>query len=258
MLEKGQKLIVVNLTINDKQIQAEEGKVIIEVARENGIDIPTLCYDEAVSSYGACRLCLVEITTVRGRTRLVAPCLYQIEEGLMVRTNTTRIIQIRKMLLELLLARCPNAEVIQDLARQMGIEKPAFKPKEDKSKCILCSLCVRVCEECVGVSAIGMAHRGVDRQLATSYYEHSDACICCGSCAYICPTGAITLENSGHTRKVCTPYVTMEFKLKKCKVCGSYFAPEKQLDYVAKVSRLPAEALDKCPTCRLMADLTIM
>ena len=241
---------MVNLTINDKQIQAEEGKVVLEVARENGIDIPALCYHEAVSSYGACRLCLVEITTARGRTRLVASCLYQIEEGLVVRTNTTRIVQIRKMLLELLLARCPDAEVIQDLARQMGIEKPAFKPKEDKRKCILCSLCVRVCEECVGVSAIGMAHRGVDRQLATPYYEHSDACIGCGSCAYICPTGAITLENSGHIRKVCTPYVTMEFKLKKCKVCGNYFAPEKQLEYVTKVSGLPPETIDKCPTCR--------
>ena len=241
---------MINLTINDKHIQAEEGKVILEVARENGIDIPALCYHEAVSSYGACRLCLVEITTARGRKRLVASCLYQVEEGLVVRTNTTEIVQIRKMLVELLLARCPDAEVIQDLAKQMGIEKPAFKPREDKRKCILCSLCVRVCEEGVGVSAIGMAQRGVDRQLATPYYEHSDACIGCGSCAYICPTGAITLEDNGDTRKVCTPYITMEFKLKKCKVCGNYFAPEKQLDYIAKVSGLPLEALDKCPTCR--------
>jgi len=105
---------VVNLTINDKQIQAEEGKVILEVARGNGIDIPALCYHEAVSSYGACRLCLVEITTARRRKRLVASCLYQVEEGLVIRTNTTEIVQIRKMIVELLLARCPDAEVVQD------------------------------------------------------------------------------------------------------------------------------------------------
>ncbi len=241
---------MVNLTINDKQIQAEEGKVILEVARRNGIDIPALCYHEAVSSYGACRLCLVEITAAGGRKRLVASCLYQVEEGLVIRTNTTEIVQIRKMLVELLLARCPDAEVIQDLARQLGVEKTAFRLEEDKRKCILCALCARICEEGVGVSAISLVRRGVDRQLATPYYEHSDACIGCGFCAYICPTGAITLENSGRTRKVCTPYVTMEFKLKKCEVCGNYFAPEKQLDYIAKVGGLPPEALDKCLTCR--------
>jgi len=241
---------VVNLTIDDKQIQAEEGKVILEVARRNGIDIPALCYHEAVSSYGACRLCLVEITTAGGKKRLVASCLYQVEEGLVIRTNTTEIAQTRKMLVELLLARCPDAEVVQDLAKQLGVEKPGFKLEEDKRKCILCALCARICEEGVGASAISLVHRGVDRQLATPYYEHSDACIGCGLCACICPTGAIILEDSGHIRKICTPYVTMEFKLKKCEVCGNYFAPEKELDYIARVSGLPPEVLDKCLTCR--------
>ena len=241
---------MVNLTINDKQIQAEEGKVILEVARENGIDIPALCYHEAVSPYGACRLCIVEITAASGRQRLVASCLYPVEEGLVVRTNTDRIVEIRKVLVELLLARCPDSEVVQDLAKQLGIEKPAFKLEEDKKKCILCALCARACEEVVGVSAISLVNRGVDRELATPFYGHSDACIGCGSCAYICPTGAITLEDNENVRKVHTPYVTMEFKLKKCEVCGNYFAPEQQLDYMAKLAGLPLETFDKCPTCR--------
>lgn len=241
---------MVTLTINGREVQAEEGAVILDVARAKNIYIPTLCAHEEVIPYGACRLCLVEITTRKGRQRLVTSCLYPVEEGLKVVTNSDKVVNNRKVLIELLLARCPDSEVIQDLAKKLDVRETPFKLEEDNKKCILCALCTRTCQENVGVSAISLVKRGVDRQMAIPFYNNSDACIGCGSCAYICPTGAISMEDIGDTRIITMPTSKMEFKLKKCQSCGNYWAPEKQLVYIAKLANLTAGAFDLCPNCR--------
>lgn len=238
---------MVTLTIDGRKVKAEKGKTILQVAEDNNIYIPTLCFNEAVKPYGACRLCLVEITR-RGRERLVASCLYEVEEGLKVKASSDRVVSNRKMLMELLLARCPNNKEIQALARKLGVEETSFKKDDDQ--CMLCALCVRVCQEVVGVSAISLVNRGVDRQMATPYYEPSQVCIGCGSCAYVCPVDAIKFEDVGDTRYVYWPNNKMEFKLKKCQTCGSYWIPERQLEYMMEETGLPPSTFDNCPDCR--------
>lgn len=236
------------LIIDGREIQAEEGLTILKVARDNGIEIPTLCYNEALEPYGACRLCSVELIR-NGRSRIVASCLYPVEEGLIVKTASERVIANRKMLVELLLARCSEEKVIQDLARKLGVERTSFRLEYlERNRCILCALCVRACQEVVGVSAISLVNRGVKREVAPPFLETASNCIGCGSCVYVCPTSCIEMEDIGDTRIIHKWKV--KFKLKKCKVCGNYFAPEAQLDYIRKKTGLPEEFFDACPNCR--------
>ncbi len=188
----------ITFEINGREVKAEEGMTVLEAAKSEGIDIPTLCYHPALSPFGACRICSVEITS-RGRSRIVTSCNYPVEEGLVVNTKSPAVIETRKLISEFLLARCPNVKVIQDLAREYGVEKPRFKLGKEDEKCILCGLCARICEERIGVSAINFVGRGVDRKVETPFHQtldiDLDVCLACGSCATVCPTGAIKLED---------------------------------------------------------------
>ena len=172
------------LTINGTKVQAEEGSTILEVAKLYGFNIPTICYHDELTPYGACRLCMVEVDDGK-RTRVVASCLYPVKEGIKVRTHTEKIVKQRKLLLELLLARCPNSKTLQDLASKMGVEQVRFK-MENKD-CILCGLCVRMCAEQMRGGAIGFVGRGQNREVVTPFREASEVCRNCGACMYICP-----------------------------------------------------------------------
>jgi coenzyme F420-reducing hydrogenase beta subunit len=178
----------ITLKIDGNEVNAKEGASIFDVAKAVGIKIPTLCHNEALEPFGACRVCSVEITDNRGRKKIVTSCNYPVSEGLIVDTKSEKVFRTRQLLLELLLARCPNAKRIQDLAREYGIEKPSFCVVDPEEDCILCGLCARVCEEKVGVSAINFANRGVEREVTAPYHTISDDCVGCGACAIVCPT----------------------------------------------------------------------
>src|SRR4030043_694477 len=204
---------MVTFNIDGREFAAEEGQTILQVARENGIDIPTLCHHEAVEPYGACRLCIVEISKGR-RSRIVTSCLYPVEEGLEIKTNSPRVMSNRKMLVELLLARCSKNKVIKELASQMGIEQSIIRPEYlEDNDCMVCGLCVRTCEQIVGVSAISLVNRGITKEPASPFLEPARDCIGCGSGYYVCPTGAIKTEERQETKFIYNWEV--EFKLKK-------------------------------------------
>ncbi len=176
------------LTIDGKEVEVDAGATVLDAARQLGIEIPTLCSHKTVKPTGACRLCVVEVDS-GGRSRLAASCAYPAEAGLVVRTDTARVHNARRLVLELLLARAPDSDVIRELARKEGVTETRFEKRE--GKCILCGLCVRVCTEVVGQATIGFSGRGAELEIVTPFKQMSDVCIGCGACAFVCPTGAI-------------------------------------------------------------------
>jgi NADH dehydrogenase/NADH:ubiquinone oxidoreductase subunit G len=186
---------MINFTINDRELQVEEGTSILEAALDAGIKIPTLCYHKELTAYGSCRLCLVEIVA-GGRPGLEASCIYKVTEGLVVKTDTERVEKARKIVFELLLARCPSSERLKLLAEEYGITETRIRRKKTDD-CLLCGLCVRVCAEVTGRNAVSFSDRGARREIKTPFDKVSEKCIGCGACAYLCPVRSIVIEEAG-------------------------------------------------------------
>ena len=190
---------MIELTINGNKNKFPEGQTLLECIESVGIKIPTLCYHKALTPYGACRLCLVEVSQ-NGRSSIQASCTYPASNNLVVNTNTDRVIKTRKIMIELLLTRCPDSKAIQQIAEEYGIKETRFKKKNDD--CFLCGLCVRMCQERMGISAINFVNRGSDRKVSPPFDAASDLCQTCGACASICPTERIKLEEVGKNKPI--------------------------------------------------------
>lgn len=181
---------MITFTINGTRVQAEEGQHLIQVAEKYGFEIPTLCHHKGLDPAGLCRLCTVELFDGR-RTKFVTACNYPVWEGMEIQTETEAVHQGRKMIVELLMARCPEVPIIKELAGKYGLEQSRFPAEDDD--CILCGLCTRICDK-MGNNAITLTGRGLNLQVDTPFSQTSDVCLACGACASVCPTGHISLD----------------------------------------------------------------
>lgn len=240
--------MLIPVTIDGQTIEVEKGTNLLEAAKRLSIYIPSLCYHEAVAPYGACRLCQVEVES-GGRKRLRTACEYPVlKEGERVYTNTQPVQRMRKLVLELLLARCPDVPILHEMAADMGLTQVRFETVGEPSQCILCGLCERVCNEVLGVNAISFVGRGASRRISTPYEANSDVCIGCGACAYVCPTGVIRIKDIDGRRHLRFWNTTVE--LVSCQACGQQFAPGPTL--LSAQGKAPdlEDILTLCPTCR--------
>ena len=181
---------MVEFKINGEKVQAQEGWTILETARQYGIHIPTLCFHEAVEPSGACRLCVVELRQGNW-SKIVISCMYPVAPDLEVHTDSERVKNVRRWILEMLLAECPASPEIRELAASYGVKETRFSVHDPEGDCILCGLCVRVCSEVVGANAVSTVGRGVHKKIGAPYLKPTEDCVACGSCVTVCPTGAM-------------------------------------------------------------------
>lgn len=175
------------LTINSTAIEVAEGTKLLHAIEKAGIKIPTLCHHKALTPYGACRLCIVEVQAPGRPATVQASCSYPVLDGITVLTHSERVMKARRIVVELLLARAPNAEAVSRVAAELGVRDTRIDKKNDD--CIYCGLCVRMCEEGMGRAAVGFSGRGPAKKLDPPFGKHNPACWTCGACNFICPTG---------------------------------------------------------------------
>jgi len=198
---------MIAIKLNNVEVQVEEHWTVLEAAKFYGLEIPTLCYNEGLSPYGGCRLCLVEIGE-KPRTRLVSSCTYRVEPGLAVRTDTRRVIEARRMMIELMLSTAPNSKILQDLASRYGVTRQRFTLRNEE--CVLCGLCVRMCAEQMDGRAIGFQNRGHKKKISTPFDVQSEVCRLCGACMYICPACQLRCQGPQPDTAICNACLTME------------------------------------------------
>jgi len=219
----------ISVTINGSQVSGSEGMSILEVAQENGIDIPTLCHRAELLPIGACRICVVE---VEGSRTLVGSCHTPITQGIVIHTHSPKVLEARKVIVELLLASHPDSCLVCDRANLCELRKiaadleigiPRFRLKKryypiedaspyivrDLSKCVLCRRCIRACREIKKENIFSMAYRGFNSKVVVNFDEPIDTEVCrdCDVCISFCPTGALSKVKKPGEKKTGKPLI---------------------------------------------------
>jgi bidirectional [NiFe] hydrogenase diaphorase subunit len=242
------------VTIDSCKVEVEKGATILDAANKAGIWIPTLCYHPAVSSDASCRLCMVELD--RGDWRqLVTACNYPVRRDIVVYAYSERAKRARNGVMELLLARAPESQELKALAERMGVEgTPYPKVTESQRNCILCGLCISVCEGIIGQAAIGYAGRGVDRAVAAPFRQPSEDCIGCGACAAVCPVGTIKVRIHQDQQEVEISPFKSRAKLLTCQKCGALIVSTQVSEQALAKLKISSEEFRElmrlCPKCR--------
>ncbi len=234
---------VTSPTFGGHEVQAEEGASLLQTLIDNGYEVPHMCYHEAVSAYGACRLCLVEVEK-RGKRKLTTACNYPVADGIEVFVDSEKVVRNRKMVLELTLSMCPESPELQELAAAHGVEVDQVRFPKEENACILCGLCERVCREVVGVEAITFSKRG-DQKTVEPPFGVAETCIGCGACVYVCPVDCIKIEERDGKKIIVRWNRELEQQIDP--VAGTPLAPKFMLEHFRTLTNLPADFYDKAP-----------
>jgi len=238
---------MVNLTINGRVVQAKEGEMLLTVIRREKIDVPALCHHEAVEPFGACRLCVVEITKPEwdeGWCDYVTSCLYPVAEGLIVNTHATKVIELRKTIVDLFLARHPKSLYIKQLAADYGVTKTSYETVVDGNNCILCGICTRICDT-MGFKAISTVGRGHGKEVAPPLKMAPVSCTGCLSCAQNCPTDYIEYTRENGTLTIWGK----KFEVLSCSKCGKQTITREFAEYLSKNRDIPFKYFEVCDEC---------
>jgi bidirectional [NiFe] hydrogenase diaphorase subunit len=238
----------VTFKIGGKPYEGTYGESLLQAVRRYGYEVPSLCHHEAVTSYGACRLCLVEVVDKRGRHKITTSCNFPVQAGIDVLLDTETVQKHRKIVLELLLAMAPNSPELRELAAAHGVTL-RLEAEQRHADCILCGLCERVCREVVQADAIGMTYRGTLKAMDTPYAVENPACIACGACVWVCPTKCIGLEEQDGKRTIIRWKRTLPLAV--CETTGRKFTPQFLLEhYNKKLAGLDPKVFKKAPPYR--------
>ncbi len=236
------------LTVNGRKVTVADGATLLDAARAAGVEVPTLCHFDGLEPWGGCRLCVVDLWRPGWDAdwfKMVTACNHPAEDGVKVLTDTERVLETRRVVLDLLLARCPDTPLIRALAAEHGIDETSYAVNPEPTDCILCGLCTRVCDH-IGVSAIASVNRGWGREIAPPFGEPPPDCIGCLACAEICPTDCIPFTTSDRRREIWGK----AFEMLRCPSCGRAHITVAQADHWAGTNGVPRTYFETCDACK--------